>query len=46
MRPRVILEVLVVIGIVGLLLEIADGRPWPVIMAGVAAAIWLMARSL
>ncbi len=45
MRPRVILEVLVVMGIVGLLLEIAGGHPWPVMAAGVAAAIWLMARS-
>lgn len=44
-RPRVILEVLVVMGVVGLLLEIADGHPWPVIAAGAAAAIWLMARS-
>jgi hypothetical protein len=45
MRPRVILEVLVVMGIVGLLLEIAGGHPWPVIAAGVAAAILLMGRS-
>ncbi len=45
MRPRVILEVLIVMGVVGLLLEIAGGHPWPVIAAGAAAAIWLLARS-
>jgi hypothetical protein len=45
MRLRLILEVLVVIGVVGLFLEIADGHPWPVIAAGVAAAIWLVAGS-
>jgi hypothetical protein len=45
MRPRVILEVLIVMGVVGILLEIAGGHPWPVIAAGVAAAIWLMART-
>ena len=45
MRPRPVLEVLVVMGVVGLMLEIAGGHPWPVIAAGVAAAIWLMSRS-
>jgi hypothetical protein len=48
-RIRVILEVLVVLGVFGLFLEIAGGHPWPVIAAGVAAgvaaAIWLVARS-
>ncbi len=45
MRPRVILEVLIVMGFVGLLLEIAEGHTWIVVSAGVAAASWLMARS-
>ena len=45
MRPRPVLEVLVVMGVVGLMLEIAGGHPWPVIAAGVAAAIWLMGLS-
>ncbi|MEI7912887.1 MAG: hypothetical protein WCK77_24955 [Verrucomicrobiota bacterium] len=45
MRTRVIAEVLVVLGVVGLLLEITEGHPWIVVAAGVAAAIWLMGRS-
>jgi len=45
MRPRVVLEVLVVLGVVGLMLELAGGHTWAVIAAGVAAAIWLLARS-
>jgi hypothetical protein len=45
MRPSVAIEVLIVLGIVGLLLEIAGGHPWILISAGVAAAIWLVARS-
>jgi hypothetical protein len=45
MRPRVIIEVLVVLAVIGLILEVADGHPWVLISAGVAAAIWLMARS-
>ena len=45
MRPRPILETLMVIGIVGLLLEIAEGHTWVVVAAGVAAAVWLLARS-
>jgi hypothetical protein len=45
MRPRLILEVLIVMGFVGLLLEIAEGHTWVVISAGVVAAIWLLARS-
>ena len=45
MRPRPVMEILLVLGIVGLLVEIAGGHPWVVIAAGVAAAIWLMART-
>ena len=45
MRPRPVLEVLCVLGVVGLLLEIAEGHTWVVIAAGVAAGIWLMSRS-
>jgi hypothetical protein len=45
MRPRVILEVLIVMGSVGLLLEIAEAHTWVIISAGVVAAIWLLARS-
>jgi len=36
---------LVVLGFVGLALEVADGHPWVLIATGVAAAIWLLARS-
>jgi hypothetical protein len=36
---------LVVIGIVGLCTEIADAHPWVLVAAGVAAAIWILARS-
>ena len=45
MRPRAIAEMLIVLGIVGLLLEIAEGHTWIVVGAGVAAAIWMLARS-
>ena len=45
MRPRPVVEVLVVLGVVGLMVEIAEGHTWLVIAAGVAATIWLMARS-
>lgn len=45
MRPRAIVEILIVLGVVGLLLEIADGHTWIVVAAGVAAAVWLMATS-
>ncbi len=45
MRPRAILEVLVVMGVVGLLLEISGGHTWPIVAAGVVAAVWLLARS-
>ncbi len=45
MRPRPVAEILVVLGVLGLLLEIASGHPWVLIAAGVAAAIWLMART-
>jgi hypothetical protein len=44
-RPRPIAEILLVLGVVGLLLEIADGHTWILASAGVCAAIWLMARS-
>ncbi|MEO8613776.1 MAG: hypothetical protein ABI600_01435 [Luteolibacter sp.] len=45
MRPRVVLEMLVVLGVVGLALELAEGHTWVLIASGVAAAIWLLARS-
>lgn len=45
MRPRPVLEVLIVLGFVGLLLEIGEGHTWVVVSAGVVAAIWLLARS-
>jgi hypothetical protein len=45
MRPRPVAEILVVLGVLGLLLEIAGGHSWVLIAAGVAAAIWLMART-
>ena len=45
MRPRAIVEILIVLGIVGLLLEIAEGHTWIVVGAGVAAAVWVLARS-
>ena len=45
MRPRPILETLVVMGSVGLLLEITEGHTWVLIAAGAVAAIWLLARS-
>lgn len=45
MRPRPVLEVLIVLGVIGLLLEIAEGHTWILISAGVVAAIWLLARS-
>ena len=45
MRPRVIAEVLVIVGIIGLLLEVAEGHTWIVVGAGVAAAIWLLGKS-
>jgi hypothetical protein len=45
MRPRIILEILVVLGVLGLLLEIAEGHTWILVGAGVGAAIWLFARS-
>ena len=45
MRPRPVAEVLVVLGVVGLMVEIAEGHTWIVVAAGVAAAIWLMART-
>ena len=45
MRPRPILEILIILGAIGLILEIAEGHTWVLIAAGAAAAIWLMARS-
>ena len=45
MRPRPVIEILIVLGTIGLILEIAEGHPWVLIAAGVAAAIWLMSRS-
>lgn len=45
MRPRTVIEVLIVLGVVGLMVEIAEGHPWALVAAGVAAAIWLLARS-
>ena len=36
---------LVVLGVVGLALEIAGTHTWVIVAAGVAAAIWLMART-
>lgn len=45
MRPRPIAETLIVLGVVGLLLEIAGGHTWVLVAAGVAASIWFLARS-
>lgn len=45
MNARIVAEVVVVLAVVGLLLEIAEGHTWVVIAAGVAAAIWLCARA-
>jgi hypothetical protein len=45
MRPRPVLEILVVLGVVGLALELADGHPWMLIAAGIAAGIWLLTKS-
>jgi hypothetical protein len=45
MRPRPIIEILIILGIIGLILEITEGHPWVLIAAGVAATIWLMART-
>ena len=44
MRLRATLEVILVMGVVGLLLEIAEGHTWIVIGAGAAAALWRIAR--
>ncbi|MCP5544218.1 MAG: hypothetical protein H7A49_13110 [Akkermansiaceae bacterium] len=45
MRLRPILEVVVVIGVLGLCLEVVEAHTWVMVAAGAAAAIWLMARS-
>ena len=44
MRTRAILEVILVMSIVGLLLEIAEGHTWIVVGAGAAAAFWRIGR--
>jgi len=36
---------LVVLGTVGLLSEIAEGHTWVLVAAGAAAALWLLGRS-
>ena len=45
MRTRPILEMLVVLGTAGLLLELAGGHTWAAVTAGAIAAVWLLARS-
>ena len=45
MRQRTIIEILIILGTIGLIVEIAEGNSWVLIAAGVAAAIWLMART-
>lgn len=45
MRTRITLEIVIVIGIIGLLMEIAGGNTWIAVSAGVAAAIWLLSRT-
>jgi hypothetical protein len=45
MRPRPVAEILVVLAVLGICLEIAEAHMWVLIAAGVAATIWLMARS-
>ena len=45
MRQRNIIEILIILGTIGLIVEIAEGHSWVLIAAGVAAAIWLMART-
>ena len=44
MRPRAVAEMLIVLAVVGICLEIAEAHMWVLIAAGVAAAIWMMAR--
>ncbi|MBN8459819.1 MAG: hypothetical protein J0M04_18470 [Verrucomicrobia bacterium] len=45
MNLRPTAEILVVLAVVGIALEIADGHTWTVIAAGVFAAIWLLNRT-
>lgn len=45
MRPRAILEVILVVSVTGLILEVAKIHVWALVAAGVIAAVWLMARS-
>jgi hypothetical protein len=45
MRPRAILEVIVIVSVTGLFLEVAKIHLWALTAAGVVAAVWLLARS-
>jgi len=45
MRPRTIAEILIVLGVIGLLLELAEGHTWIVVGAGIAATVWLLGKS-
>ena len=45
MRLRPILEILIILGVVGLIVEIAEGHGWMLVAAGAAAAVWSLARS-
>lgn len=45
MKPRPIIEVLIVMGVIGIVVEIAAAHTWIVIAAGVASAFWLLSRS-
>ena len=45
MRPRVILEVIVVVSVTGLILEVARIHLWALVAAGIVASVWLLARS-
>jgi hypothetical protein len=45
MRPRPLLEILAVLGVVGLVMELASAHVWPLIAAGIATTIWLLART-
>ena len=44
MKPRAVLEVMIVTGLVGLTLELAEAHVWIIVAAGVAAVIWLLKR--
>lgn len=45
MKPRPVLEVLIVMGVIGILVEIAAVHTWISIAAGVSAALWLLSRA-